>query len=301
MSLERWASKGGKEWNRLLRSPRFWRKRTVLSGSRCGGHGAGGTIVEQDILNYLSRIMSGEEEPPETPVDLPPPDWEGDLANSNFDMAALSEAGVDSDITSFIEHAGPLRRRFLSRPPPPLKKRRWNSRWTTRGRRRGSADHRAARDRPAAQTDVPEVAAAAVMPEPEPVQLAPAVPEPVASEPLPEVQPAAAMVPERIVVPEPVQPSLYNLSPSLCAPNPFRFLLPLPWFRPLPLPARAAWADCSRAFTRTAPRRRTLPLPLPYSYACPMPSMVGPAFATPKAEVPGWPLPRSPCRTSPRP
>lgn len=66
------------------------------------GTGEGGMIVEQDILNYLSRIMSGEEEPPATPVDLPPPDWTGSSVPS-ADM--LKGAGVDSDIAAFVEQS----------------------------------------------------------------------------------------------------------------------------------------------------------------------------------------------------
>ncbi|GGL84893.1 hypothetical protein GCM10010840_23490 [Deinococcus aerolatus] len=68
------------------------------------GSGAGGTIVEQDILNYLSRIMSGEEEPPSTPVDEMPEGWTGDeqLPAGMFSAAQLSEAGIDSDIADFV-------------------------------------------------------------------------------------------------------------------------------------------------------------------------------------------------------
>ncbi|MFC6618566.1 E3 binding domain-containing protein, partial [Deinococcus radiophilus] len=32
------------------------------------GTGDGGQVVEQDIINYLTRVMSGEEEPPATPL-----------------------------------------------------------------------------------------------------------------------------------------------------------------------------------------------------------------------------------------
>ncbi|ADV66119.1 E3 binding domain-containing protein [Deinococcus maricopensis] len=70
------------------------------------GTGDGGLIVEQDILNFLTRVMSGEEEPPSTPVDLPPPDWEGDMAampSMDAAVAALSQAGVESDITDFVK------------------------------------------------------------------------------------------------------------------------------------------------------------------------------------------------------
>ena len=62
------------------------------------GTGAGGTIVEQDILDYLTRVMSGEAEPPSTPVDAPPPDWNGEdfpgAGAGMFDAGALSRAGV---------------------------------------------------------------------------------------------------------------------------------------------------------------------------------------------------------------
>ncbi|WP_309569574.1 E3 binding domain-containing protein [Deinococcus sp.] len=73
------------------------------------GTGDGGTVVEQDILNYLSRIMSGEEEPPSTPVDVPPPDWNGDM-NAMPDLSGLSadqlaRAGVESDIASLLSPA----------------------------------------------------------------------------------------------------------------------------------------------------------------------------------------------------
>lgn len=68
------------------------------------GTGDGGMVVEQDILNYLARVMSGEEEPPDTPVDLPPPDWTGEMPPMpNMDaLSALSQAGVESDITDFV-------------------------------------------------------------------------------------------------------------------------------------------------------------------------------------------------------
>ncbi|GGO20231.1 E3 binding domain-containing protein [Deinococcus humi] len=68
------------------------------------GSGSGGTVVEQDILNYLSRIMSGEEEPPSTPVDDMPEGWTGDeqLPAGMFSAAQLSEAGIDSDIADFV-------------------------------------------------------------------------------------------------------------------------------------------------------------------------------------------------------
>ncbi|WP_425145322.1 E3 binding domain-containing protein [Deinococcus sp.] len=74
------------------------------------GSGDGGTIVEQDILNYLSRIMSGDEEPPATPVDEAPPGWTGQMppmpVMGSAGLQALSAAGVESDITDFVaQHA----------------------------------------------------------------------------------------------------------------------------------------------------------------------------------------------------
>lgn len=66
------------------------------------GTGPGGTIVEQDVIDHLTRIMSGEEEPPSTPVDAPPPEWTGTelppggglLAPGMPSMDMLSSAGV---------------------------------------------------------------------------------------------------------------------------------------------------------------------------------------------------------------
>ncbi|QFP77628.1 E3 binding domain-containing protein [Deinococcus sp. AJ005] len=68
------------------------------------GSGSGGTVIEQDILNYLSRIMSGEEEPPSTPVDEMPEGWTGDeqLPAGMFSADMLSQAGIDSDIAEFV-------------------------------------------------------------------------------------------------------------------------------------------------------------------------------------------------------
>lgn len=69
------------------------------------GSGAGGSVVEQDILNYLSRIMSGDEEPPATPVDEAPPGWTGEMPPmpvAASGLEALSAAGVESDITDFV-------------------------------------------------------------------------------------------------------------------------------------------------------------------------------------------------------
>ncbi|MDO4262687.1 MAG: E3 binding domain-containing protein [Deinococcus sp.] len=69
------------------------------------GSGAGGQIVEQDIINYLTRVMSGEEEPPATPVDLPPPDWTGEELPAGMSAEMLSQAGVESDIAALVNQA----------------------------------------------------------------------------------------------------------------------------------------------------------------------------------------------------
>ncbi|GGJ83306.1 E3 binding domain-containing protein [Deinococcus aquiradiocola] len=69
------------------------------------GSGADGSVVEQDILNYLSRVMSGDEEPPATPVDEAPPGWTGEMPPMPVNpsgLQALSAAGVESDITDFV-------------------------------------------------------------------------------------------------------------------------------------------------------------------------------------------------------
>jgi|GEM_PF-3406278 len=71
------------------------------------GSGEDGSVVEQDILNYLSRIMSGDEEPPATPVDEAPAGWTGEMppmpaAVAASGLQALSAAGVESDITDFV-------------------------------------------------------------------------------------------------------------------------------------------------------------------------------------------------------
>ncbi|WP_245556515.1 E3 binding domain-containing protein [Deinococcus aquatilis] len=251
-----------------------------IDWQRLNGTGEGGMVVEQDILNYLSRVMSGEEEPPETPVDLPPPDWEGDLANSNFDMAALSAAGVDSDITSFIEQARPAAPQVPVTPAAAFEEEAMEFEMDE-----GEDDGEDLLTTeppviaPAAQTDVPEVAAA-VMPEPEPVQLAPAL-----SEPVPEVQPAAAVVPERIVVAEPVQPEPVQPQPEPVRPEPIQ----VPAAAAVVPPAAAASKGglgglLSRLYQNRAAPQDTPPAATPTP--APMPSMVGPAFATPKAEVP---------------
>ncbi|MEW6421527.1 MAG: E3 binding domain-containing protein [Deinococcota bacterium] len=80
------------------------------------GSGEGGMIVEQDILNYLTRVMSGEEEPPPTPVDAPPPEWTGTelpagagLFGAGMPSAdMLSSAGVDSDLAALVGQPQPV-------------------------------------------------------------------------------------------------------------------------------------------------------------------------------------------------
>ncbi|WP_291429036.1 E3 binding domain-containing protein [Deinococcus sp.] len=95
-----------------------------IDWQKLNGTGSDGMIVEQDILNYLSRVMSGEEDPPSTPVDPTPAGWTGDeipsadilnKAGMNADM--LSRAGVDSDITPFVEQARTASPQLPATPP----------------------------------------------------------------------------------------------------------------------------------------------------------------------------------------
>ncbi|MFB9993495.1 E3 binding domain-containing protein [Deinococcus oregonensis] len=236
-----------------------------IDWQRLNGTGEGGMVVEQDILNYLSRVMSGEEEPPETPVDLPPPDWEGDLANSNFDMAALSAAGVDSDITSFIEQARPAAPQVPVTPAAAFEEEAMEFEMDE-----GEDDGEDLLTTeppviaPAAQIsvplDVPEVAAAAVTPE--------------TVQPEPELEPAA-VVPERIVVPEPVQPE--PVQPEPVRPEPIQ----IPAAAAVVPPAAAASKGGLGGLLSRLYQNRAAPQDTP-----PAPSMVGPAFATPKVEQP---------------
>ena len=64
------------------------------------GSGSSGLITEQDILVYLARVMSGEEDAPTTPVD-PEPSPAELAAYASPEM--LSRAGVDGDITDFLK------------------------------------------------------------------------------------------------------------------------------------------------------------------------------------------------------
>lgn len=64
------------------------------------GTGAGGQITEDDVLGHLALIMSGEVEPPSTPVDPEPSPAELAAAAS---PELLSRAGVDSDLTDLLK------------------------------------------------------------------------------------------------------------------------------------------------------------------------------------------------------
>lgn len=64
------------------------------------GTGAGGQITEDDVLSHLALIMSGEVEPPSTPVDPEPSPAELAAAAS---PELLSRAGVDSDLTDLLK------------------------------------------------------------------------------------------------------------------------------------------------------------------------------------------------------
>ncbi|UQN05117.1 E3 binding domain-containing protein [Deinococcus sp. QL22] len=227
-----------------------------IDWQRLNGTGEGGMIVEQDILNYLSRVMSGEEEPPETPVDLPPPDWEGDLANSNFDMAALSAAGVDADITSYIEQARPSAPHI---PATPVSTFQEDAMEFEMDEGEDDGEDLLTTEPPAfvpaAQIEVPDVAAA--------------VPEP-------EVQHAAAVIPERIVVPEPALPEPVRSEPV--QPEPIQ----IPAAAVVPPAAAAANKGGLGGLLSRLYQNRAAPQDTP---AAPAPSMVGPAFATPKDDV----------------
>ncbi|WP_293911467.1 E3 binding domain-containing protein [Deinococcus sp.] len=76
------------------------------------GTGDAGLITEQDILGYLARVMSGEEDAPLTPVD-PEPSPAELAAYSSPEM--LSRAGVEADLTDFMKlHAAQV----AAAPPP---------------------------------------------------------------------------------------------------------------------------------------------------------------------------------------
>ncbi|MVN88983.1 hypothetical protein GO986_19770 [Deinococcus sp. HMF7620] len=158
-----------------------------IDWQRIQGSGAGGQIVEQDILNYLSRVMSGEEDPPDTPVDLPPPDWNGEevpsaailnQAGMNADM--LSRAGVDTDLTAFVEQTRTASPEVPATPAP------------------SNLDE----DTEFELDDEPEVAPAPVAAAPVPT---PPVPEPVVT-PTPEPVMPAAAAPMPEPTPAPVTP-----------------------------------------------------------------------------------------------
>lgn len=85
------------------------------------GTGEGGQIVEQDILDYLTKVMSGDAEPPTTPVDTPPPDWDGEdvPGGGMFDASALSQAGVESDIAEYVEQSRPAAPEVAAAAPAP--------------------------------------------------------------------------------------------------------------------------------------------------------------------------------------
>jgi hypothetical protein len=267
-----------------------------IDWQRLQGTGEGGMVVEQDILNYLSRVMSGEEEPPETPVDLPPPDWEGDLAASNFDMAALSAAGVDADITSFIEQARPSAPQIPATPAAAFEEDAMEFEMdegeddgedllTTEPPVLAPAAELDVPELDVPELDVPEVAAAA--PEPEPVLV----------EPESEVQPAAAVVPERIVVPESVQPEPVQpqpVQPQPVQPEPVQ--IPAAAAAVVPPAAAASKGGLggllsrlyqNRAAPQDTPAAPVVNTPMPSTPmpSAPAPSMVGPAFATPKDDV----------------
>ena len=64
------------------------------------GTGEAGLITESDILGYLARVMSGEEDAPLTPVD-PMPSPAELAAYSSPEL--LSRAGVEPELAEFLK------------------------------------------------------------------------------------------------------------------------------------------------------------------------------------------------------
>lgn len=149
-------------------------------------------ITETHVLNYLTRVMSGEAEPPSEPVDQPPPDWDGQMPS--MPLEALKSAGIESEITAFVEQrvAQPPRRDDV-RPPAPA-------------RPSGGAVN---------TLTIPTVTPSPVTPSPAPVQTAPqfmerpvaAAPSPVAAAPLPSSPAPTASGPGSAAAPGPVPPA----------------------------------------------------------------------------------------------
>lgn len=137
-------------------------------------------ITETHVLNYLTRVMSGEAEPPSEPVDQPPPDWDGQMPS--MPLEALKSAGIESEITAFVEQR-------VAQPP-----RRDDVRPSAPARPSGGAVNTLT----IPTVTAPPVTPSPVTPSPAPVQTAPQFTErPVAAAPGP--------VPPAPVTPPPVQ------------------------------------------------------------------------------------------------
>lgn len=114
--------KRGTGMERIAPLARILAEANGIDWQQLRGSGPGGMVVEQDILNYLSRVMSGEEEPPATPVDELPEGWTGDeqLPAGMFDAAQLSQAGVDSDIADFVTRSRAAQGAVQASVQPPV-------------------------------------------------------------------------------------------------------------------------------------------------------------------------------------
>ncbi|MPY67553.1 hypothetical protein F8S09_12800 [Deinococcus sp. SDU3-2] len=286
------------------------------------GSGEGGMIVEQDILNYLTRIMSGEEEPPATPVDAPPPEWTGTelppggglLAPGMPSMDMLSSAGVDSDLAALVGQpapVSPMPAPEASLPEVSLE---------------DEAMEFELEDEPETVAPAPEPAPFAAASEPVDVTpVTPAIPMPSFSGPVPT--PAAASEP---VTPEPAAPAaaaaatggvmgglggllsrLYqkpSQDPAPVTPAPPELQPTAPAFTPAPVsPFSAPVAEAAPAeptpvaptFTPTpqpeaTPEPEAIPAPLPEVAA---PEVVEELAAEPLAEP--APLPTAPVQPEP--
>ena len=163
------------------------------------GTGPGGQIVEDDIIQYLTRLMSGDEELPATPVDLPPPDWTGDELPAGMSAEMLSQAGVDSDIAALVNQApiaqAPAGQIFPAAQAAPSQPKPEDDDFELELDDEPAAPApqapAAAAPLAADEFDIPAPAAAQPV-APTPVQPEPVRPEPVAPAPVPPAQQPAA-------------------------------------------------------------------------------------------------------------
>lgn len=166
---------------RISPSARLLAESNGIEWESLQGSGPAGQITDGDILEYLMRVMKGEAAAPSTPVDAPPPGWDGkDIelpAMDNVDAEALRAAGVDGSMLDMFERP----QAAAAAPAPQV---------------------------PPAALEVLEVAPAPVVvpPPPPPVVAPPPPPRPAPVAPPPPTasapQPAAASAPQ----PEPIRP-----------------------------------------------------------------------------------------------